>query len=255
MRAILIYWRNKRHGRRRKKIPPQGHSILYNLPHDVVVVSLSRAFFSLKDEAFGRMTASWLVILRPRARSTLAPSASLFRLSAFSGVGTNRCFARGLFSKRSMPSEYSLISAIRGSALDRLEMVLSEGARDGVLLMVEKRLELRLELSCSGNQRVGVQKEKMEVINTSRKKFRVFQMGMTGSGENARTDGAMIGLSESNDGWRAMFFLYSAQNSKENSNEKVDERLKKRCVLVRSSYSADRKLGGLINVGGLAVQG
>jgi hypothetical protein len=34
------------------------------------------------------MTASWLVILRPRARSTLAPRASLFRLFDFSSVGT-----------------------------------------------------------------------------------------------------------------------------------------------------------------------
>lgn len=48
-------------------------------------------------------------------------------------------------------------------------MVLSEGARDGVPLMVENRLELRLELSCSGNQRVEVQKEKTEVITQDAK--------------------------------------------------------------------------------------
>lgn len=51
-----------------------------------------------------RMTASWLVMRRPRARSTLAPRASLFRLSVFSDVGTKRWSCSGLFSRRSRPS-------------------------------------------------------------------------------------------------------------------------------------------------------
>lgn len=84
-----------------------------------------------------RMTASWPVILRPRARSTFAPRASLFRLSDFSAVGTNRCLVSGLFSRRSNPSWRWEMSAIRGSPLGRSE------ASEGLPLTVENRLELR----------------------------------------------------------------------------------------------------------------
>lgn len=58
------------------------------------------------------MTASWLVILLPNARSTFAPKASLERSSALRGVGTKRCDCRCLFSSRSRPSVRELISAM-----------------------------------------------------------------------------------------------------------------------------------------------
>ena len=88
------------------------------------------------------MTASWPVILRPRARSTLAPSASLLRLSVFSVLGTNRCFVRGLFSKRSRPSRRLLYSVTLGSPLGRLPVVRSE-AIEGLPLTVENLFEAR----------------------------------------------------------------------------------------------------------------
>jgi len=90
-----------------------------------------------------RMTASWPVILRPKARSTFAPRASLFRLSDFSAVGTNRCWVRGLFSRRSRPSCKWEMSAILGSPLGRLLFVRSEAASEGLPLMVENRFEFR----------------------------------------------------------------------------------------------------------------
>jgi len=52
---------------------------------DAVVSDLPSAGFSLIS--FGLNVASWSVILRPKALSTFAPSASLLRLSLFSGVG------------------------------------------------------------------------------------------------------------------------------------------------------------------------
>ena len=62
-----------------------------------------------------RKVASWSVILLPRARSTLAPRASLLRLSVFSGVGAYRCCCRRFCSRRSKPCPHSLISCMRGS--------------------------------------------------------------------------------------------------------------------------------------------
>lgn len=97
--------------------------------------------FSLRDGL--RITASWLVIRRPSARSTLAPRASLLRLSDFSVVGTNLCAWRGLFSRRSRPSPRWVMSRVLGSPLGRLPVVRSEVASEGLPLMVEKRLELR----------------------------------------------------------------------------------------------------------------
>lgn len=91
---------------------------------------------------FARMTASWPVILRPRARSTLAPRASLLRLSVFSVLGINRCFVRGLFSKRSRPSRRLLYSVTLGSPLGRLPVVRSE-AIEGLPLTVENLFEAR----------------------------------------------------------------------------------------------------------------
>lgn len=91
---------------------------------------------------FARMTASWPVILRPRARSTLAPKASLLRLSVFSVLGINRCFVRGLFSKRSRPSRRLLYSVTLGSPLGRLPVVRSE-AIEGLPLTVENLFEAR----------------------------------------------------------------------------------------------------------------
>ena len=90
-----------------------------------------------------RITASWPVILRPRARSTFAPRASLFKLSDFSAVGTNRCLVSGLFSRRSKPSWRWEMSAIRGSPLGRLPFVRSDAASEGLPLTVENRLEAR----------------------------------------------------------------------------------------------------------------
>lgn len=91
-----------------------------------------------------RISASWPVILRSRARSTFAPSASLFRLSDFSALGTNRCSVRGWFFRRSKNALCRLPKySMRGSPLGRLP-VLSEAASEVVLpLVVERRLEFR----------------------------------------------------------------------------------------------------------------
>jgi transcription initiation factor IIF auxiliary subunit len=52
-----------------------------------------------------RMTASWLVILRPRARSTLAPRASLFRLLYHLHDGFERLESKPLNKQRFVPTE------------------------------------------------------------------------------------------------------------------------------------------------------
>lgn len=90
-----------------------------------------------------RITASCPVMRRPRARSTLAPRASLFMLSVFSSVGTKRCFWRGLFSRRSRPSPRWWMSVSLGSPLGRLAAVRSEGAIEGDPLTEENLLEAR----------------------------------------------------------------------------------------------------------------
>ena len=116
---------------------------------DAVVTDLPSTGFSLTS--FGLKVASWSVILRPKALSTFAPSASLLRLSLFSGVGWYRCCCRRLLSRRSKPFVHALISCKRGSLVvdDRLVlMVVSEAARDGTPLYVENRFEVRLEVSC-----------------------------------------------------------------------------------------------------------
>ena len=99
--------------------------------------------FSLR--AGFRITASWLVIRRPRARSTLAPRASLPMLSVFSAVGTKRCCVRGLFSRRSRPSRRLRTSAMRGSPLAMLPF---DEAIEGAPLTVENRLEARFYSAC-----------------------------------------------------------------------------------------------------------
>jgi hypothetical protein len=97
----------------------------------------------------GLQTASWLVILFFKARSNLAPRASLLRFSVFSWVGVKRCCCICLLSKRPSPSVISLISVTRGSlANTELELIVPsetcESARDGESLKVEKRAEARL---------------------------------------------------------------------------------------------------------------
>ena len=118
--------------------------------HDAVVTDLPMPAFSSIN--FGLNVASWSVILRPSARSTLAPKASLLRLSVFSGVGWYRCCCRRFCSRRSNPCVHSLISCIRGSLFDDEDAlvceVLSEAARDGTPLKVEKRLDVRLDATC-----------------------------------------------------------------------------------------------------------
>lgn len=121
------------------------------------------ALFSLRIGF--RMTASWPVMRRPRARSTFAPRASLFILSVFSAVGTKRCFWRGLFSKRSKPSPRWWISVSLGSPLGKLAAVRSEGAIEGVPLTVENLLEVRfyIELDITVGT-TGIPKELTELV-------------------------------------------------------------------------------------------
>ena len=57
------------------------------------------------------MTASWLLILLSKARSSLAPRASFFMKSVFSSDRTTRCEDNALFSMRSRPVAISRISA------------------------------------------------------------------------------------------------------------------------------------------------
>lgn len=99
------------------------------------------AVFSSSTGCF-RMTASCPVMRRPRARSTLAPRASLFILSVFSAVGTKRWLCRGLFSSRSRPSPNWWMADSLGSPLGREPMVRTE-LTDGLPLTEEKRLEAR----------------------------------------------------------------------------------------------------------------
>ena len=115
---------------------------------DAVVTDLPSAGFSLTS--FGLNVASWSVILRPNALSTLAPSANLLRLSLFSGVGVYRCCCRRLLSRRSKPFVHALISWRRGSVEDDLLVltVVSDAAREGTPLYVENRFEVRLEVNC-----------------------------------------------------------------------------------------------------------
>ena len=127
-----------------------GAASFHFLPYqDAVVTDRVTSGFSLMT--FGRNVASWSVIRRPSARSTLAPRASLLRLSLFSGVGWYRCCWRRLLSSRSKPVDHSLISWRRGSWLEVevvVVMVLSEAAMEGTPLYVEKRFEVRLEVTC-----------------------------------------------------------------------------------------------------------
>lgn len=94
------------------------------------VAALSRMGFSLSVR--GRRMASWLVILRPKALSTLAPNANLLRFSDFSGVGWYLCCCSRLLLSRSRPCDHSLISWMRGSPVVEEEvMVFSDAASDG----------------------------------------------------------------------------------------------------------------------------
>ena len=87
------------------------------------------------------MSASWLPMRRPSARSTLAPRAILERCSLFSELGEYRCCCRRLLSKRSSPLANSLMSWLEESA----EEAVVCDANEGTPLMVEKRLEARFE--------------------------------------------------------------------------------------------------------------
>lgn len=101
---------------------------------------------------FFRMTASWPVMRRPRARSNFAPRASLERSSALRGVGTNRWSCRRLFSSLLRPSVRCLISAMPVS-VEELDV-----ENDGEAEYVEYRFEVRFEatlgaISCLSDSR------------------------------------------------------------------------------------------------------
>lgn len=76
----------------------------------------------------GPHLASWLVMRRSRARSSLAPRASLLRFAVFSSDSTTRCFERALFSMRARPDSMSRISACAES------VVCIVAANDGAVL-------------------------------------------------------------------------------------------------------------------------
>lgn len=100
--------------------------------HEAVVTDLDTPGFSLRMR--GLIAASWSVILRSKALSTFAPSASLLRFSLFSGVGWYRCCCKRLLSSRSKPWVHSFISCRRGSAFVVEEVlvltVFSDAAKD-----------------------------------------------------------------------------------------------------------------------------
>lgn len=104
--------------------------------------------FSFSDKTsfvFGarfRMTASWLDILRSSALSSLAPRASLLRLSTFSSDRATRCWLKALFSMRFSPFSISCISAV----------ALSDVCTVGVILKVLYRIEVRFEESMIGRE-------------------------------------------------------------------------------------------------------
>jgi hypothetical protein len=91
----------------------------------------------------GRITASWAVMRRSSARSSLAPKASLESSSLLVLEASYRWACRCLLSRRSRPVLHSLISRMRESPL--LARVASEAATEGA---VERRLEARFEATC-----------------------------------------------------------------------------------------------------------
>ena len=124
-----------------------------------VVADLPIPAFSLS--IFGLNVASWSVILRPKARSTLAPSANLLKLSVFSCVGAYLCCCSCFCSSRCRPCDHSLISAIRGSpavVVATVWVVASEAAIEGAL-KVENLFEVRFDATCPRSadvSRIGV---------------------------------------------------------------------------------------------------
>lgn len=171
--------RSRKPKRQRKEEVSQDPGFVIMIAKHVNVHEVVSSAFSF-SAGFSRMTASWLVILRPSARSTLAPRASLLRLSDFSALGTNRCFASGLFSRRFSPSRRLLYSVYLGSPLGRLPVVSSE-AIEGLPLTVENRFEARFYST-------GLDCRLMETLES-------------GSG---LTDWVMMGRSESREGCLAM---------------------------------------------------
>lgn len=154
-------------------------------PHDTSATTHGASITAFSFSTGSRMTASWLVILRPRARSTLAPNANLLKSSVFSGVGTKRCFRRGLFSRRSSPSRRLWKSASLGSPAGRPAKVVSDEATVGASLTVENRLEVRaydrIRRDCEGDKCVDIARSPCRL-----------------------TDWAMMGLSDSSDVCLAM---------------------------------------------------
>lgn len=72
--------------------------------------------------------------------------------------------------------------------------------------MVENRLELRLELSCDGNQRGALTTQRSDRMRRAgnRSSAAGGRRAKDKSRMGAHTEGAMIGLSDSKEGWRAM---------------------------------------------------